>query len=1026
MWDGNWPRYYDGGYWPALFTSESENAPIPETCGNFYNIVSNPSADLATPSFTGGGLVGSGACAALNDHKSPYGLPYGTPFNTYCPGAKGNGCWSYVGPTCGGLSIYAVYSTYCTSKRVGTVYGVKDISLSCNPLNLAINLEDVVSGLDPNAIVCRDLGGNVVFIASDPSKWGGLPHGYIRPYANWVLFGPDPNPNAAALPNTPSALSSGFADVLAAAAAFNVYTPEQLKAVIKAKTVELMAAIGPQPLAGGGTNGVWGIAIPQDLADSCQTLQFTVSDLNIGFCPPPNCLTCPRTNSNGGLNLGGTATGDCPPDGGLGNGGPGSTANTIELAWATDTNKYGGSTLLAEMPSLQALLPASIPPSGNLYLTNVYVPGGYAAISVYLFATNINTGEGAIRQLSLTINSNAPAVLTNLAPALSTDTDGNAVVSFSFDVQSDAPSWIPYRILQGNSSQQGIVTGPTNGATLRFVTDHSGEVDLLLMNPCGSPAFSGTNVVLPGAIAPTIELLPLYPNPQNPRLLPSEDAVGTVLYRITNPSPGNQTVFYTCYNADPMPGEPGIPFSGSFTNAQLDITNNFRNTEMTAWAVQSLSTLKSAGVSRTARLHVETPILQLPPVLNNALTATITNRCLNSHAVAGEEIALTASQGINGFTALGYRTDIPGTVQTDLDGNNVEPAGGPGYWTNQLANVALPNGWYAQANPGGLAGEDPPVLTDGFYEASTRFDVAAIQPTISISNGLATIQGTTATTNAALALERYSNGAWTARQILAGFSPDGPPVTFSNVNLGFLQRISGTKLHYNPAYYNLAVVPYLEVHEDVCNGGLVYVTVNPAVTNVAVSGAGFSTNLVATNLTQDASEMLHFPAFRLTNGLYTFTAAGNGDATAQSLSVIGNFSYALQLTNAAGVNFVVGVNPTNSLPMYILDVSQAGNPNLILSSPDNPNLSFSTNQSPNVIFVNPLEVRIDVSGFASSTDFVVDLNLINPPNCAVTIPLNVVLRRGGPGFDIPVSQPQTGDCLKLTNPQVPGAVPKWP
>src|SRR4029077_10487967 len=123
----------------------------------------------------------------------------------------------------------------------------------------------------------------------------------------------------------------------------------------------------------------------------------------------------------------GTATGDCPPDGGLGNGGPGSAAKKIELAWATDTNRYGGTTLLSEMSSLQTMLPTSIPPTGSLYLTNVYVPDGYTAIDLYLFATNLYTGEGVIRPLSLTINSNAPAVVTNLASALSTDTNGNAV-----------------------------------------------------------------------------------------------------------------------------------------------------------------------------------------------------------------------------------------------------------------------------------------------------------------------------------------------------------------------------------------------------------------------------------------------------------------------------------------------------------------------------------------------------------------------------------------------------------------------
>ena len=170
---------------------------------------------------------------------------------------------------------------------------------------------------DPGATVCRDLSGNLVFFASEPNLRAGLPHGYLKIAGNWILFNADSAFNVGALPDTPEEISRDFPDLLAQAAAFNTKAREELLAVIQAKTIELITSIGFQNLGA----GIWGIALPQDTSSACETLKFNVSDINIGFCPPPNCLDCPKPNPNGGMVLSGSLTGSCPPEGGIGTGG---------------------------------------------------------------------------------------------------------------------------------------------------------------------------------------------------------------------------------------------------------------------------------------------------------------------------------------------------------------------------------------------------------------------------------------------------------------------------------------------------------------------------------------------------------------------------------------------------------------------------------------------------------------------------------------------------------------------------------
>ena len=980
----------------VIYTYEAALNAYPANCNSIPRVVTNPKTDLATPQYAGGGPNGWFGSWWMTDYTSPDGLPVGTRFNTFCsiaPGTRDGFPWC-------GLTIYASSGHWCTSKRVGTVYGVTEITEACTPISLTIDVLDIVHRMDPGATVCRDLSGNLVFFAGDPSLWAGLPHGYLKISGNWILFSGDSAFNVGALPNTPEELSQSFPDLLAQAAAFNTITREELLAVIQAKTVEFITSIGFQKLGA----GIWGIALPQDISSACETLKFNVSDLNIGFCPPPNYLDCPKPNSNGGMILSGSLTGSCPPDGGIGTGGPGSTDNSLFLSWAVDTNKYGAPKLLTDIPTLQGQFPTNLPASGTLSLTNAYVPEGFAGVSVLLYALNRDTGAGTVRALNLVVNSNTPAVITNLTASTSSTPGGNVLVTFAFDVLSDGPSQITYRITQAEQTQSGFVQGPTNGATLTFITDRAGTVELLLINPCGAETFSRASVSLDGPLPPIIELYSYYPDSTNLSLMLEEKSGSTVGYVVRNPRPENQTIGYAFYNK-----ESGLVLqSGTFTNASLEIVNNVRFTEMTAYALSPSNSLLSASVTRSSRIHIETPSLNLPPALNNPVVTAITNLTQQKGAFRSQLFSLQSAEGINGFNSIVYPAN--GVVPVELDGNNVEPPAANGYWTNVLANVSLPNDWFQTGNM-----SDPPVRTEGSATVATRFDVGDLAVTVSTTNGLGTVAVSTVTSNAVLALERSVNGDWTTVKTISGKSG-----TFTNVNFGFTQRIAGRKNHYNPAYYSLDKSLYLRVNQDSCSSQI-FLTVNPAVTNVAIAGANFVTNLSVAALARDGNEMIQFPAFALNDGNYTFTATGDATPLIQNLTVSGRFSYQIELVGG-GANFITGTNPTNNEPVYILDVTGAINPRLRLSSIDKPSLAFALGQPARVDRLNAQEVEINLSGIITTTEFQARLAVDNQPCPDILIPLSVVVRRGSPNFDIPVSEPKTGDCLKLFN----GSIPRWP
>jgi hypothetical protein len=377
--------------------------------------------------------------------------------------------------------------------------------------------------------------------------------------------------------------------------------------------------------------------------------------------------------------------------------------------------------------------------------------------------------------------------------------------------------------------------------------------------------------------------------------------------------------------------------------------------------------------------------------LNNPVVTAITNLTQQKSAFRSQLFSLQSTEGLDGFNLIVYPAN--GVIPVELDGNNVELPEADGFWTNVFSNVSLPNDWFQTGSM-----SDPPVRLEGNTTVATRFDVGPLAVAVSITNGLGTLAVSTVTSNAVLALERLVNGGWTTRTTIGRNSG-----IFTNVNFGFTQRIVGRKSHYNPAYYNLDKFLYLQVSQDPCSSQI-YLTVNPAVTNVAIAGVNFDS-----------------PAFSLHNRSYTFTATGDGSPLDRNLTVSGRFSYQLDLVGG-GASFMTGTNPTNNEPVYILDVTGSGNPLLRLSSADKPSLVFALTQPARVDRINAQEVEISLSGFTTTTEFQAALAVDNQPCPDIIIPLSVLVRRGSPNFDIPVSEPKTGDCLKLFD----GTIPRWP
>ena len=318
--------------------------------------------------------------------------------------------------------------------------------------------------------------------------------------------------------------------------------------------------------------------------------------------------------------------------------------------------------------------------------------------------------------------------------------------------------------------------------------------------------------------------------------------------------------------------------TGCFTDAFAEVTTDTRLTSMTAVAIPQAGLL-SAPVTRQARLLVETPLLSLPPVLNNSLSVVVTNKTQSLKAYEGELFRLDLMNPVEELSNIFYPDN--GLISMELDGNNVFDPSQIGSWTNRLSNTALTDNWFQQ---GDLA--DPPVLPSGCTYAGTRFDVGDLQVSIAGgNNGLAAITAATITTNASLLLQQSSDGTnWSTAQTIPGSSG-----AFSNVNLGWPTRLVGTKDLYNPAFHNIDRVPFMNVGVDNCLG-MLRITVNAAVTNLSITGNSYGTNI---DLTSAGNNGFLTENLGLPSDTYEILATGYGPPISSTNTVAGSLSYDL-------------------------------------------------------------------------------------------------------------------------------------
>ena len=913
-------------------------------------------------------------------------------------------CYDNHGPFCG-LTIYAYGGWWCTHYAIGQVSRTITYLLPCSsPDAVQIPIDTLPLRVDSSLVMNQIGPGEWLFSTSQPRLYGGMTKGIIRKQDRWWIFTPDAATPIVA-PGPYPLIHFAPSQAMVEAAKYNPGTWSQTWALLSASELAPVVALNtpPREVVPGQE---YAEAIPDvDNLDPC----FPISFYDVIDTPP--------------FLLMGQMSQCSPQD-----------HPQMFLAAIVDTNVYGSFYLsssdpvFASMLSTNPLIPyvpsqaggsdlgtGSASGGGNnglwvgyLIITNLFdTPlSAQAGLNVALIGQNKSTGAGVASTLSLKPYGNRGMYVTN--DFITTGvTNQTATVTFNFDVLlSDTNSYsggsfgwanggvvtnslLPYTIAQGSMVVAGTITAPQTGVSIPYVTDQAGDVVFTLFLPCGTNHNYSARVGLNGGQPPRIELYSYYPDPVNLRLLTNDISPSTVRYRIINPLPGQQTVCYT--NIDLESG--AVKNTGYFTNAFAEVTTDTRLTSMTAVAIPQAGLL-SATVSRQARLLVETPLLSLPPVLNNSLSVVVTNKTQSLKAYEGELFRLDLMNPVEELSNIFYPDN--GLISMELDGNNVFGPSQMGTWTNRLSNTALTDNWFQQ---GDLA--DPPVLPSGCTYASTRFDVGDLQVSIAGGNsGLAAITAATITTNASLLLQQSSDGTnWSTAQTIPGSSG-----TFSSVNLGWPTRLVGTKDLYNPSFHNIDRVPFMNVGVDNCLG-MLRITVNAAVTNLSITGNSYGTNI---DLTSAGNNGFLTENLGLPNDTYEILATGYGPPISSTNTVAGSLSYDLTLLSNPADQFFSRTDPDTGAVRYYLSVSGTTNPVIALSS-SNTNLQFSASQGSHLAVLGPRTLQL-VFERVNEIEFTTVISIENPPCPTITIPLGVY-RGGTPAFDIPVSDNNTGNCM---------------
>ena len=908
-------------------------------------------------------------------------------------------CYDNHGAFCG-LTIYAFGGWWCTHYAIGQVSRTITYLLPCSsPEAVQIPIDTLPLRVDPSLVMNQIGPQEWIFSTTQPRLYGGMTNGIIRKQDRWWIFTPDVN-TPILPPGQYPVLHFTPSQAMSEAAKYSPNTWDQTWALLSASELAPVVALNtpPQEVVPGRE---YAEAIPDvDNTDPC----FPISFYDVLNTPP--------------FLLMGQMSQCSPQD-----------HPQMFLTAVVDTNVYGSLQLsssdpvFASMLSTNPLVPyvpsqasgGSIAASPNnslwvgyLVITNLFdTPlSAQEGLNVALLGQNKSTGASVASTLSLKPYGNRSMYVTNDFITLGV-TNQIATVTFDFDVllsdtnsyNSGAFGWanggvvtnsvLPYTITQGSTVVPGTIAAPQTGVSIPYVTDQAGDVVFTLFLPCGTNHNYSTNVVLNGGLQPLIELYSFYPDPVNLRLLTNDVSPSTVRYRIINPLPGQQTVCYT--NIDLESG--AVKDAGCFSNAFAEVTTDTRLTSMTAVAVPQAG-LRSAAVTRQARILVETPLVSLPLVLNNSLNVTITNRTQALKAYQAELFRLDLVNPVEELSNIFYPDN--GLITMELDGNNVFDPNQVGSWTNRFANTALVDNWFQQ---GAIA--DPPVLPGGCTYAGTRFDVGDLQVSVTGGdNGLAVITVSTITTNANLLLQQALDGTnWTTVSTIPASSG-----TFSNANLGWPTRLVGTKDRYNPAFYSIDRALFMNVTADNCLG-LLRITINAAVTNLSITGNSYGTNI---DLSAAGNTGFLTESLNLSSDTYEVLATGYGPPISATNTLAGNLSYDLTLLSAPSDQFFSRTDPNTGAVTYYLSVSGTTNPVIQLSS-SNTNLQFSASQGSHLIVLGPQTVQL-LLGDTSQVEFSTVLHIDNPPCPTIAIPLGVY-RGGTPAFDIPVSDNNTGNCM---------------
>jgi hypothetical protein len=519
---------------------------------------------------------------------------------------------------------------------------------------------------------------------------------------------------------------------------------------------------------------------------------------------------------------------------------------------------------------------------------------------------------------------------------------------------------------------------------------------------------------VPTNTAPKIFEYGLYPNPNSPTLLtPSTSGSignpGTVLYEITNQTPGTN-ITYSISNT-----ETGATITGTFSNAVLWLTNNIRAVVVSASASPG-SAVASAAAPLT-HIYVETPEINLPPVLYNDTNVLITNYVQFTNALIGENLQFNCTLPMTLETpppvyAFGYlnianfgsspsQQSLPaGVISVFIGGNNQTNLGlnspANGYWTNTLYNSSLPDQWYnytPDAPVGAVPSQTVPLQPSGETNASTVFNVS---PIMYHTNGCVFT----------LSLVQLIDGQWVTNESSTPSLTAAASYDFGCVDMGYPSVLVGTRPYYNPTVTNLPLEVVFYVTESSCGA---FITFNHAITNIIVQG--MTTNGTETNytyairpfdalsetipLTNDPGSYLIY-GFPIDSAAPIITNFSIAESAFWSLAATGG-----ALTEEATTGRYMLVASTNSL----LTVS-------LLT--DNANLQFMAVapwQSNNVT-----SAILDLSTLTNSTSFSTT-NFVMIPGCFTNqLPIDIVLNLGGlPPFDIPVSTITTNDCLDFLN-----------